>query len=172
MTARRLLRLYPRAWRDRYGEEFLALVGPGRLGFAQVVNIVSGAIDARVSAEVRASTVAKQGASTPQEGLAVNTYLKRLCVLDSTAAVTKRDAWIGAAVMLGVTILLAFGGAFVQRRGLPLVGEFLRNIAFPTAIIASMPFTYFKGHSAVSQAVLLGGTFAIIAIIGWLTIGV
>ena len=28
MVAARLLRLYPRAWRDRYAEEFLAMIGP------------------------------------------------------------------------------------------------------------------------------------------------
>ena len=28
-TARRLLRLYPPAWRARYGEEFLAMAGEG-----------------------------------------------------------------------------------------------------------------------------------------------
>jgi len=53
MRAGRLVRLYPRAWRERYGEEFLAIAGPGHLSAQQVVDIISGAIDAWLSAEVR-----------------------------------------------------------------------------------------------------------------------
>ena len=46
MTASQLLPLYPRAWRDRYGEEFLATVGNGALHVQPIVDIVAGAIDA------------------------------------------------------------------------------------------------------------------------------
>jgi hypothetical protein len=46
MRVENLLRLYPRAWRERYGEEFLATVGDGALGVQQTVDIVSAAIDA------------------------------------------------------------------------------------------------------------------------------
>ena len=49
-SAERLLRLYPRAWRERFGEEFLETAGPGKLRFQQVIDIVSGAIDAWLSA--------------------------------------------------------------------------------------------------------------------------
>ena len=52
----RLLRLYPRAWRERYGEEFLATVGHGALHVQQVIDIVAGAIDAWLSADVRRAT--------------------------------------------------------------------------------------------------------------------
>lgn len=44
-----LLRLYPRAWRERYGDELLALVGRGALRPQEVIDIVSGAIDAWLS---------------------------------------------------------------------------------------------------------------------------
>ncbi len=52
----RLLRLYPRAWRERYGEEFLATVGHEALSLQQVIDIVSGVIDAWLSADVRRAT--------------------------------------------------------------------------------------------------------------------
>ena len=53
MTADRLRRLYPRAWRERYGEEFLATIGDGALRLQQIVDIVAGAIDAWVARDVR-----------------------------------------------------------------------------------------------------------------------
>lgn len=46
--AHTLIRLYPRAWRDRYGEEFAALLesNPGRP--AQVANVVCAALRERI----------------------------------------------------------------------------------------------------------------------------
>jgi hypothetical protein len=44
----RLLRLYPRSWRERYGEEFLGLVLERPPSFADRVDIVRGAVDARL----------------------------------------------------------------------------------------------------------------------------
>jgi hypothetical protein len=44
----RLVRLYPRAWRDRYEAEFLALVEERPLTLGDVVDTVRGAVDAHV----------------------------------------------------------------------------------------------------------------------------
>jgi hypothetical protein len=46
MTA--LLRLYPRAWRDRYGDEFLALLESKPPDLLDRLDIVRGAVDARL----------------------------------------------------------------------------------------------------------------------------
>lgn len=43
-----LLRLYPRAWRDRYGEEFEALLEQRSRSLRDSVDIVRGALDARL----------------------------------------------------------------------------------------------------------------------------
>jgi hypothetical protein len=48
----RLLRLYPGAWRDRYGEEFLALLAERPSSFADRVDIVRGALDARLRPQI------------------------------------------------------------------------------------------------------------------------
>jgi hypothetical protein len=39
--ARRLLRLYPRSWRDRYGDELLALIEDSGLTWRKSANIVA-----------------------------------------------------------------------------------------------------------------------------------
>lgn len=44
----RLLGLYPRTWRERYGEEFLALISERPPSFADRVDIIRGAVDARL----------------------------------------------------------------------------------------------------------------------------
>ncbi len=45
----RLVRLYPRAWRDRYEEEFLALLSERPPTFGDLVDMVRGAVDAHLN---------------------------------------------------------------------------------------------------------------------------
>jgi hypothetical protein len=47
----RLVRLYPLAWRERYGEEFGALLAEERLSARVVLDVVLGALDARLHPE-------------------------------------------------------------------------------------------------------------------------
>lgn len=54
-----LVRLYPAAWRDRYEEEFLALLEARPPTLGDRLDIVRGAIDARVHPQVRRQTVAE-----------------------------------------------------------------------------------------------------------------
>jgi hypothetical protein len=44
--AARLARLYPRAWRERYGEEFTALLEEQQFSASVIANVLLGAIDA------------------------------------------------------------------------------------------------------------------------------
>ena len=53
MKAAMLLRLYPRAWRERYGEEFLALLHQTGVGWRQVSDVVIAASRERVRALTR-----------------------------------------------------------------------------------------------------------------------
>jgi hypothetical protein len=44
MTPRSLLRLYPRAWRERYGDEFLAMLDGRRLTAREALDIVGSSV--------------------------------------------------------------------------------------------------------------------------------
>ena len=48
MSPRRLVGLYPAAWRQRYGEEFLALLEDQPPGAIEVIDVAWGAIDAHL----------------------------------------------------------------------------------------------------------------------------
>ncbi len=52
-AARLLLRLYPRRWRERYGDEFAALLARQPLTWESVLDITRGAYDARCTAARR-----------------------------------------------------------------------------------------------------------------------
>lgn len=49
MDRRLLLKLYPRGWRSRYAEEFLAVLDEIPLTPRAIVDVVAGAVDARMS---------------------------------------------------------------------------------------------------------------------------
>jgi hypothetical protein len=48
MRTRLLVRLYPRAWRARYGEEFAAVLAERRLSPRTVIDVIAGAADAHL----------------------------------------------------------------------------------------------------------------------------
>ena len=153
-----LLRLYPRAWRERYGNEFLDTVGDSPLRAQQVIDIVMGAIDARMSAAVRRSTAPAVAAN---DGGRVMTILKASCARPQRR-MTTTDGLISAAVMIGGTVLFVVIGIALDRAGNETWGDALKGIGFPAAMMISMPFGLVKGQPWRAQAILIGVTLAIL----------
>lgn len=72
--------------------------------------------------------------------------------------VTPQEKRLGNAVMLGLTVVFAatyLAASYVYRDN-DLVHA-LGILAFPAAMLLSMPLTYLKGHSRLSQVVIVGG---------------
>jgi hypothetical protein len=159
--------MYPRAWRERYGDEFLALVGDRPVRFPQIIDIVSAAIDAHLSSDLRA--MASRGHVTHlQGGTAVMEALKQSCIHDRPAIISKRDAWTGAGVMIGGSILMSVAGIALNRAGFDTFGEAVKAAAFPVSMLLSMPFTFVKGKSWKAQGVLVGIPLLIIVLLTYL----
>jgi len=157
-----LLRLYPRAWRERYGQEFLALLGEGPLSPAEWLDVMRGAMDAWLSGESGAAAapapVAANGGRTMR--------LKALMACERrTAPVTVADGLLGAGVMVGLSLLLLLA----RRIGWPDGGKALAGLSFPMALVVSMPFWLMKGTPRRVQAAIIGGTLTILALIGVLS---
>ena len=53
-----LLRMYPRAWRRRYGAEMRLLLAEQKLTLRTVADLLAGAIDARLNPQVRSAAQA------------------------------------------------------------------------------------------------------------------
>jgi hypothetical protein len=162
-VSERLLLLYPRAGRRRYGEEFLATLGPGAPSAQQWIDIVSGAIDAWLSADVRRATGAYGIA--PEGGSPMTVRSAWVCE-GTKRRYTTRDALIGSGVMLGVSLVLVVLGVTARRGGWPLTGELLASLAFPVALTISMPFWLMKGQPWRAQAAIVGGTVLLLVLIG------
>lgn len=97
MTAERLLRLYPRTWRERYGDEFLATAGDDRLSWRHALDIVSGAIDAWTLQCDRA-----RDGVTPRDGLV------GAAVMSTAAFVLKRAGLPDLAFPVSLTVSMPF----------------------------------------------------------------
>ncbi len=172
MTAGRLLRLYPPAWRARYGDEFLATVGDEPLSARNVFDIVMVAIDAWLSADVRNATRAWSAADGGGTAKAVNgggmPMLKTMLQCGRTrSGVTPRDGLIGAGVMLAASFGLSGLGILAYRSGYPAMGEALKGLAFPASFTVSMPWWLMKGSPWRAQGVIIGVTLLILIALTW-----
>ncbi len=165
MTAHSLIRFYPRAWRERYGEEFLETVGHGALHLQQVIDIVAGAIDAWLSADVRRAT--RTSAQLNGHGAGTMTQSLNAVCGDTKLRFTPRDGWWAGAVMIAGTFLLLALGIFARRNGMPVTGEILKGVAFPVSLTLTMPISILKGQPWRAQVVLVGGTLMLLVAAGY-----
>lgn len=160
-----LLRLYPRAWRERYGDEFLATVGHGALHLQQVIDIVAGAVDAWLSADVRRA--ARAGRVTPGEK--ESAMLSSLTACGSTKLrFTTRDSWLGAGAIIGATLMFSALGSAAVRAGYPLAGDILRSVAYPGSLAFALPFTFLKDQPWRARLVIVGVTLGLFVAAGYL----
>lgn len=166
MTAQGLIRLYPRAWRDRYGDEFVAAVGNAPLHVQQIVDIISGAIDAWFSSDVRRATVAGSGARKGGTTMSSFSFVCR----DSRVRYTTRDALIGSGVMLLIVVVVTALGIAARRNGFPATGEMLKAVATPGAILLSMPLWMLKGQPWKAQVVVIGGMLSLVVAASYVAI--
>jgi hypothetical protein len=158
MTAQALIHLYPRAWRDRYGEEFVAAVGNAPLHVQQVVDIVSGAIDAWLSSDVRRATDAAGGARKGGTTMSAFSFVCR----DSRLRYTTRDALAGAGVMLLIVVALSALDRAARRNGFPVTGQMLHAVATPASLLLSMPLWLLKGQPWKAQVAIVGVTLGLV----------
>lgn len=152
-----LLRLYPKAWRDLYGEEFAGILATQRLSPRLLLDIIGGAVDARLQPQVRSN----------KGDVMTMGFLKRCAV--GGPQLSKKDELLGAAAMIGFS--LVFAGLYVWASYVYRDNEMVEAfgiMAFPAAMIATMPFTYLKGQSRAARVVTVGGLLLFLAAISYL----
>ena len=159
-----LLRLYPRRWRERYADEFIATVGHDKLRAQQVIDIVIGAIDAWLSADVRHATL---GAPVAPNGGPMTVKAVLMCQR-TNSRFTTRDSLIGAGVMVAGSAIFSVLGLAARRDGMHVIGEILINVGFLGSLTLSMPFWLMKGQPWKAQVVIVGTTLTLLVAIGYL----
>jgi hypothetical protein len=154
-----LIRLYPPAWRRRYGRELAELIATQPASFSTAVDLVSGAADAWLNPQP--STAATAADAKGEEAMVPKMLQLRCAGYGSN--VTRADAWKAAAVTLGGTLMLALALTWAMRRyGNGPYLEALLSMGWLVPLLFSQRYTSLKGRPGRVQAVLIGCPAAIV----------
>jgi hypothetical protein len=165
MSAERLLKLFPRAWRERYGDEFLATIGDGPLPPARALDIVRAAIDAWTSSDVREAT--RSAAAAANRGGAMTLKSILACDAKHLARLSMRDGLMAATIMIAGTLLFTTLAAVARQNGWEATGNVFRDFGFLASMTISMPFWVMKGSPRKLQMAIVGVTLVFLAAIGY-----
>ncbi|MEO6214126.1 MAG: hypothetical protein ABIP65_10915 [Vicinamibacterales bacterium] len=154
-----LIRLYPRAWRERYGEEMHALLDGQKPSLRTWTDLVAGAIDARVHPQ------RVMAASIPQEGATTMTMVKASWC--AQAGVSTQDQRRSAAWMVGGTAgLMIFAIALQLKIGSNSLSESLIYAGFPASLMLSSECTYLRRYSQSARRVIsIGGAIFVVLVV-------
>jgi hypothetical protein len=155
-----LIRLYPPAWRRRYGRELAELLAEQPASFRTAIDLAAGAVDAWLNPQ--SSTAAM--AANPKGAEAMIPEMLKLRGLGCAANVpTTEDAVKGAAVTIGGSLVLVIALWWAKAR----YGDdpYLESIALVSWIVPmlfGLSYTELKGRSGLVRAVFVGGLSAIV----------
>jgi hypothetical protein len=162
----RLVRLYPRAWRDRYEAEFLALLAERRPSARDTLDTVGGAIDAHLHPQLAGPEIEPMPWTHRIPGvlaLAGGLLWASVIVALLLGAVPASDLW--NPMMWGLMLMfLSLPGDYATAHGPRIaIGLVLTAIAFASApILGWSILTILAGSCAV--LIVLGGMLSLAAI--------
>lgn len=150
-----LLRLYPRAWRDRYGEEFELLVDSEEGSLRLWLDLLAGAVDARTNPRWHAAAAA----SAPEGGQPTMTAFLHSCGrTDFPPEQQRRSALLMVSASLAV-VLAYFGIRALA--GESIFVEALLYSAFNIALVISSLPTFLSNYPANVRTGLAAGGIAL-----------
>ena len=151
-----LLRLYPRQWRRRYGEEMRTLLATEKLSLRSVADLLAGAIDARLNPQLQSDN----GFGCHQGNRQM--IKQTMC---NPAGLSVQDQWRSAGWMAGGSLVLTAIGVLLKlQMGPNALSEGLIYSAFPASLMLSSECTYLKRYSPAARRTLsIGGALFIIA---------
>jgi hypothetical protein len=165
-----LLRLYPRAWRARYGEEFAELLASERPTPRFVFDVLAGALDARLNPQLGHHLAAAQNparARTAREGIAMIGELEFRC--RTPAGITRRQAWLQAFAFLGMTLGLSVLYGLAKSAYGPLLWVEAFGMAIFPLCIGTWTIVVLARRRSLAFKVLLFAAITAISLLGaWL----
>jgi len=152
-----LIRLYPPAWRRRYGRELAELIATQPASFGTAIDLVAAAVDAWLNPQ---SSTAAADAKGP--GAMIPKMLQLRCA-GHGPNVTMADGRKAAAVTIGGTLALVLALMWAMARyGSNPYLESLLAVSWLVPMLFGQHYTSMKGRSGRVQAVLIGGPAAIV----------
>jgi hypothetical protein len=151
-----MLRLYPRAWRRRYGDEAARMLAAEPHTLRGAVDLLAGAIDAHLNPQWTPRAAAPGG---ERGDVMMSRRLSHCHPADVTAAEYRRSiVWL----LTGSFVLaLAYVGLSGVAGDHALVEGF-GMAAFPLALVLSSGGTFFKKYSPAARRLLMAGVSALV----------
>jgi hypothetical protein len=144
------LKLYPRDWRDRYGDELSELVGDRPLSLRNAIDLIAGAIDARATTERKMPPM-----------------LRTACLRQNDPQ-SIADGMRGAAMMIASTVVLSGIGILFGKNGWHETGDFFKGLSFPFSLAMMSHVMYLRKQSAAAKWIITGGTITFLIVISLL----
>jgi hypothetical protein len=173
-----LLRLYPRAWRDRYGDELLALLEDRPATPLDLLDLIRGALDARLHPQLAGASGEPNERSVPMTdrlpGLAAIGGGILVLLATALAAIQPVFAVGDAGRDMGLTILLWSPGmvlidlallAATARRSLP---AWSRTDSWLAALAVGAGLVWFTGWPGILIAIWTLAAVTIAAVVRYL----
>jgi len=160
-----LLRLYPRAWRRRYGAEMQDLLASERLSLRTLTDLLAGAIDARLNPQLLKAA----DQSAPSLG---GTQIMKATICNP-AGISRQDQWRSAAWMVGGSLLLTVAGVLLKLQvGPNSFSEGLIYSAFPASLMLSSECTYLKRYSGAARTAMSVGGAVFMILVMWAAVAI
>jgi len=154
MIVRWLLALYPRGWRDRYAGEVTALLSSEPVTLRLVLDLVAGAVDARLNPQL----VCRRSPAAGEESLTMFSILPHCKPAHIDAADHRRSA----VLVLVLTLAFAIGYILLKRLTVnDIIVDAAGISSFPAALIISSWNTYLKPYSVAAKVTIIVGMVAI-----------
>lgn len=162
-----LLKLYPRAWRKRYGDEMAELLRNESLSPSLVIDVLAGAVDARLNPHLASSAPHDRPPETKENGTMLARMLQLRCA-GHGLTLSVREQRLSDALMIGSALVLtaAWMWVAVTYRG-PLVRPYVLSfvqLPFFVSLILTMPLRSLRGRSRATQAILMSACFVVLVV--------
>jgi hypothetical protein len=156
-----MVRLYPAAWRERYGKEFAKIIADQRLSLGMIIDVLAGAVDAHLHPQVRS----KQTEST--KGDAMTDAMMKRCEAGGPV-LSREEQWIAGIGMLASTLILSTAYIVLKKiyHDTPAV-EGLGYTLLPGMLVFYAQMAYLRKRTASTQMLLVGGMMGILYLIMW-----
>jgi hypothetical protein len=150
-----LIRLYPPAWRRRYGHELADLIATQPASFGMAIDLVAAAVDAWLNPQLAT-------AATAADAKGVSKMLQLKCA-GYGPNVTKADSVKAAAITIVGSLVTALAYMWTTARyGRDPYLESFVLVSWLVFFVFSQHYTTLKGRPPLVQAVLIGGQTAIV----------
>ena len=162
-----LLRLYPKSWRARYGDELAEILDAQPPSLGLFVDVLAGALDARLHPRLIVSSTRGPERTALQGVSAMTEDLMTRCAAGGPQISTREQYFAGGMMMAGALLM---GTAYVllrhQFHATPAV-EAIGYSIFPAITLFYAQAAYLRHRPATTQAVFLVGGLGAVYLLLW-----